>query len=325
MANRWKNRIVGYGEEAPDQMLANPRNWRIHPKHQQDALSGVLDEVGWVQDVLINKTTGYVVDGHLRVAMAISRGEKAVPVKYVELTEAEEAKIIATLDPLSALAVADADVLAELLAQVATDDAAIQKLLDEIAAEAGLDLGEELAEDPGARLSEAEALQEKYGVELGQVWEMDSHRLAVGDCTDKAVVEAVMRGERAGAVVTDPPYGIGYHSNQPGWKGERVTDRDFGQDVFDSTCLIKTSSVIYAPEGMFGHPTQKHLGIIGPLVSDGAGVGDIVADPFVGSGTTGIACERLGRKARMVEIDPGYCGVILERMSGMGLTPRLLE
>jgi len=97
----WQNRIVGYGEEAPEQLLANPRNWRIHPKYQQDALVGILDEVGRVQDVLLNKTTGYVVDGHLRVAMAISRGEKTVPVKYVELTEDEEAKIIAFIHLLS--------------------------------------------------------------------------------------------------------------------------------------------------------------------------------------------------------------------------------
>ncbi len=42
----WRNRIVGTGEEAPDQLLANPGNWRVHPKTQQDALAGTLDEVG---------------------------------------------------------------------------------------------------------------------------------------------------------------------------------------------------------------------------------------------------------------------------------------
>ena len=39
----WRNRIIGSGEEAPDQLLANPANWRIHPKAQQDALAGALD------------------------------------------------------------------------------------------------------------------------------------------------------------------------------------------------------------------------------------------------------------------------------------------
>jgi DNA modification methylase len=43
--------------------------------------------------------------------------------------------------------------------------------------------------------------------------------------------------------------------------------------------------------------------------------GDIWLEPFAGSGTTGIACENLGRRARMVELDPKYCAVILERWS----------
>ena len=74
----WRNRITGSGEEAPDQLLANPANWRIHPKAQQDAIAGALDQVGWVQQVLVNRRTGFVVDGHARVAIALSRGERAV-------------------------------------------------------------------------------------------------------------------------------------------------------------------------------------------------------------------------------------------------------
>ena len=70
----WRNRIIASGEEAPDQLLANPANWRIHPKAQQDALSGALDAVGWVQQVLVNRRSGFVVDGHARVALALSRG-----------------------------------------------------------------------------------------------------------------------------------------------------------------------------------------------------------------------------------------------------------
>jgi hypothetical protein len=40
-------RQMGIAEVAPDQSLANPCNWRIHPQYQQDALRGILDEVGW--------------------------------------------------------------------------------------------------------------------------------------------------------------------------------------------------------------------------------------------------------------------------------------
>jgi DNA modification methylase len=44
----------------------------------------------------------------------------------------------------------------------------------------------------------------------------------------------------------------------------------------------------------------------------------IVYDPFGGSGTTLVACEQLGRQGRMIEIEPKYCAVILERMTGQG-------
>jgi hypothetical protein len=60
---KWRNRIVGHGEEDPEQLLANPKNWRIHPKAQQDALAGVLAQVGWVQDVIVNQRVRGSVGG----------------------------------------------------------------------------------------------------------------------------------------------------------------------------------------------------------------------------------------------------------------------
>lgn len=128
----WQNKIVGSGEEAPDQLMANPKNWRIHPMAQQEAVENALDEVGWVQQVIVNKTTGHLVDGHLRVALAISRNEAAVPVTYVELTEAEEAKVLATLDPLAGLAATDSDQLAALLEEVSVTGSGLQALLDDL-------------------------------------------------------------------------------------------------------------------------------------------------------------------------------------------------
>jgi hypothetical protein len=123
---QWQNRIVGHGEEAADQLLANPRNWRIHPKAQQDALKGVLSQIGWVQDVIVNQRTGFVVDGHARVALAISAGEK-VPVVYVDLSEEEEAAILATIDPLSAMAGRDEAIFADLVGGM---DEAFKALVD---------------------------------------------------------------------------------------------------------------------------------------------------------------------------------------------------
>jgi hypothetical protein len=104
----WRQRIVGHDELDPAELIANPRNWRGHPRHQHDALSGLLGEVGWVQQVIVNRTTGRLVDGHLRVELAAGRGER-VPVVYVELTEDEEALVLVSLDPLAGLATTDAE------------------------------------------------------------------------------------------------------------------------------------------------------------------------------------------------------------------------
>ena len=113
----WVNRIVGEGEEAPDQLLSNPRNWRIHPAEQEKALSGVLNEVGVVQRVVVNQHTGFVVDGHLRVAMAIREGVPSIPVTYVWLSDEEEAVVLATFDPIGGMAGTDRGKLEELLAE----------------------------------------------------------------------------------------------------------------------------------------------------------------------------------------------------------------
>ncbi|MFZ5785508.1 MAG: hypothetical protein ACOY3Y_03605 [Acidobacteriota bacterium] len=79
-ASPWRSRIVGHGKEQPDALVANPGNWRVHPKRQQAALAEVLDRVGWVQEVIVNRRTGRLVDGHLRVELALARGDRRIPV-----------------------------------------------------------------------------------------------------------------------------------------------------------------------------------------------------------------------------------------------------
>jgi hypothetical protein len=116
--DKLRSRIVGEGEEAPDQLLANPMNWRRHPKEQLSALEGLLEHVGWVQRVIVNRNTGHMVDGHARVDLAMKRGEASVPVLYVELDPDEESAVLAALDPIGGLAQTDQDMLDTLLGDV---------------------------------------------------------------------------------------------------------------------------------------------------------------------------------------------------------------
>lgn len=112
---QFRTRITGEGMEQPDQLLANPFNFRRHPKEQLDALEGALDEIGWIQRVIVNTETGHLIDGHARVELAIRRGEKEIPVIYVELTETEERIALATIDPIAGMAYHDEQTLSEIL------------------------------------------------------------------------------------------------------------------------------------------------------------------------------------------------------------------
>lgn len=127
----WKNRIVGHGEERPDQLLAHPLNWRGHPVDQQNVVEQLLERVGWVQRVLVNRRTGHVVDGHLRVDLAIRRDEETIPVTYIDVDEDEERLILASLDSSSAMAFTDRAKLDELVAAMPEDLRALTAVLRE--------------------------------------------------------------------------------------------------------------------------------------------------------------------------------------------------
>ena len=126
---RWVSKIVGYGLEDPEQLLANPLNPRRHDRHQQEVMVAMLREVGFVQDVIVNQTTGNLIDGHLRVQLALRAGANTIPVKYVALDPETERAAIATLDAITGLAETSEEAFDELLQSVATGEAELQGFL----------------------------------------------------------------------------------------------------------------------------------------------------------------------------------------------------
>lgn len=111
----------------------NPRNWRLHPPQQQDALRGVLAEVGYADALLARELpdgTLMLVDGHLR---AETTPESIVPVLVLDVDEAEADKILLTHDPLAGMATVSEEHLQALLAEVQTENAAVRGLFDALA------------------------------------------------------------------------------------------------------------------------------------------------------------------------------------------------
>lgn len=130
----WKNRIVATAEVPPTDLRQNPRNPRKHPARQRRALSSAIERVGMIQDVVVNKRTGLILDGHLRVELAIKEKQPTIPVKYVDLAPHEEALVLATFDPIGELAYLDLEEMARLNEELAPElDGPLADLVAELA------------------------------------------------------------------------------------------------------------------------------------------------------------------------------------------------
>lgn len=116
---QWRNRILSYALVAPAELEANPGNPRLHGDSQRTAMSAVLDDVGFVAPIVVNKRTMRIIDGHMRTDLVASRGGK-IPVVFVDLTDAEEAEILAVMDPIGAMATYDPEATAALIDGMAT-------------------------------------------------------------------------------------------------------------------------------------------------------------------------------------------------------------
>ena len=90
----------------------------------------------------------------------------------------------------------------------------------------------------------------------------------------------------------------------------------------------KDRSVIIHPKpskNVF-HPTEKPIPILRRLILNSSRIGDLVYDPFAGSGTTGIASEHTKRRCAMVELNPAYCQIILDRLEKItGTKPKKIS
>lgn len=131
-------RIVRYALEDPESLLAHPKNPKIHPKAQSDALDAAMREVGILAPVLINEVTQHCLDGHDRIGLFIARGQKKVPTLYVNVPEEKEGTVLATFDPIGALAVMDQAVLDELIDAAHAQDEVLVQFLANLRSESSL-------------------------------------------------------------------------------------------------------------------------------------------------------------------------------------------
>lgn len=101
-----------------------------------------------------------------------------------------------------------------------------------------------------------------------------------------------------------------YHSqHEPCLYGWREGEKHRWHNDRKQTTLLKFDR----PQRNKEHPTMKPIPMLGYLINNSTKEGDCVMDFFLGSGSTLIACEQLGRKCLGSELDPKYCDVIVDR------------
>lgn len=265
----------------------------------------------------------------------------------------------------------------------------------------------------------ADELAREWGVKPGQIWRLGDHRLACGDCTDPAVVQALMQGERAILFSTDPPYLVDYNgTNHPSAVGEPDKNKNWSADyqdwddssqgaelyhgfvrvaidhaiapnaawycwhasrrqamleavwtehgafahqqiiwVKDRPVLTRSWYLWQHEPCLFGwvrghqpprrsedyprtvwqfatvkpgtvtdHPTSKPCELFALPMLQHTLPGEVCYEPFVGSGSQIIAGEQAGRRVYACEINPGFCGVSIQRWAdAVGRDPQLLS
>ena len=126
-----RDRIKELRKVKASELLPNPKNWRKHPTAQANALRGTLSEIGYADALIAYETPNglMLIDGHLR---AETTPEMEVPVLVTDLTEDEADTLLATLDPLSAMARTDEDALLELVSSLNIQNDAVNLMLEAV-------------------------------------------------------------------------------------------------------------------------------------------------------------------------------------------------
>jgi site-specific DNA-methyltransferase (adenine-specific) len=344
-----------------------------------------------------------ITDGDLNIAAGHTRLKAA---KLLGLTEVPVIRIPGLVGSrFTGFSIAD-----NKTAEIATWD---EDLLNQIIAELNTDIDFDLAslgfndaelteildrdfQDDEEKADNAPPLPKKTATKPGDLWLLDDHRLMCGDATNSDDIQRLVEGQQVDCIITDPPYGVNYHSrgrkkNQWGDirndalslnEMEAFLTKAFAnaakvcrpgatayichgisaagiriafEMAFLSAGFHLSSTIIWAKqsasmgwgdyrerhepilygwigeghrrisdrtqttlwnidrEADYRHPTQKPVALFSRALRNSTIRGEVVLDPFVGSGTSIITSEQLGRRCMAMEIDPRYCDVTVKR------------
>jgi DNA modification methylase len=357
-------------------LIPYARNSRTHSDEQIVQIAASIKEFGWTNPILIDGDNG-IIAGHGRLSAARKLGHEEVPViELKDLTETQRKAYIIADNRLALNAGWDNEMLTIELNDLLADGFALDILgfdPKELNALLEPDIVEGLTGE-----DEAPPLPEEPKTKLGDIYQLGNHRLMCGDSTSVDAVEALLQGQRADMVFTDPPYNVAFNGRSGKFdviKNDDLPEEQFSQFIQDwlqtfeafrpnsyyiccnwafygilqsalkpKACIVWAKNVFglgrgyrhqhefimfdglidpdiknesdlwnIAKDSKYVHPTQKPVAISERAIKNSTKINNIVLDYFGGSGSTLIACEKQNRHARLMELDPKYCDVIVKR------------
>ena len=234
------------------------RNARTHSTKQIRQIAASIQQFGFTAPVLIDEA-GTILAGHGRVAAATLLGLTEVPCLQIEhLSEAQKRAYVLADNKLALNANWDEDLLAtELGALVATDldlDISVTGFsipeVDDLLATVAPEEPDDPADDA---LPDAAPAR----VHRGEVWQLGAHRLICGDVRDPAVLPALMAGEQARLVFTDPPYNVPIDGHAGGLG--RIKHREFAMAAGEMSREAFTAFLQQAPTLLAAHSVEGSI------------------------------------------------------------------
>jgi hypothetical protein len=309
-----------------ERLVEYPRNPRKNDA-AVDRMCSSIREFGFKIPCLV-RSDGEVVDGHLRLKAARKLGLTEIPVLlYDEWTPAQVKAFRLLVNRSVTWADWDEELLPLELQEIQESDFDLSLT--------GFDPGEIdnlLALDDEEKANATPPLPESPVSRLGDLWLLGPHRVLCGDATSAEMVVRLLADRKPRLMVTDPPYGIeldsewrdraglnGHGPAEPSYlktrtKGhtETAISGDTRADWSAAFELVPSLEVAYVwHASKFTREVLDGLLRIGFLHHQRRG--ELVYDPFLGSGTTLAAAELTERVCYGVELDPKYVDVVIER------------
>ena len=222
----------------------NPRKDLRPGDPEYEKLKRSLEEFGYVEPVIWNRTTGRVVGGHQRLKILLNMGMEEVDCVVVEMNEEKEKALNIALNKINgdwdreklALLITDLNAADFDVSLTGFDPGELDDLFKDT-------MKEKIKEDDFDVDSE---LNKPAVSRLGDVWILGKHRLVCGDSTKKETYNILMEGKVANLVVTDPPYNVNYEGTAGKIKNDNMANDAFYQFLLDA---FKNIESVLASDG----------------------------------------------------------------------------